>query len=382
MAASGVLYQEGKKGKDTVLTFVGAGMRDFALAMSPHFKTLKAQVGESELWVYTTDRSQKHAQELLRYGQNALDTYSRLFGPIPYKRISIVAAPLGGGAGGTEFSGLVLIGEGILGISGGDNPFSSPAGKEKRDSADLFSVLGSLLGGGSPSGQDKKGSTNPFSFLLEALGLCDFDLGSFQLIMEALPEMVVVHELGHQWWYSLVGARSLEAPWLDESLTQYSGFVALEHSRGVVYRNAFLKNSKMTVNMACSLGGCRGKGITLPVEEYGNELCYAALVYEKGALFYHALREAVGDEAFFGGLRDYAQKYRYRMMPDRGPIECIKARSKDPRQVDLLVQEWLQQKCGLPGEKDRAPEGSPRQANPLGELLGRLLEGLLGDLLK
>jgi|GEM_PF-3426288 len=35
VAASGVLYQEGKKGKDTVLTFVGAGMRDFALAMSP-----------------------------------------------------------------------------------------------------------------------------------------------------------------------------------------------------------------------------------------------------------------------------------------------------------------------------------------------------------
>jgi aminopeptidase N len=35
-------------------------------------------------------------------------------------------------------------------------------------------------------------------------------------------EGVVAHEVGHQWFYNLVGNDQLDDPWLDESLTQFA----------------------------------------------------------------------------------------------------------------------------------------------------------------
>ncbi|MCK7481703.1 MAG: hypothetical protein M0C28_34445 [Candidatus Moduliflexus flocculans] len=34
-------------------------------------------------------------------------------------------------------------------------------------------------------------------------------------------ESTVAHEVGHQWFYHLVGNDQLDDPWLDESLTQF-----------------------------------------------------------------------------------------------------------------------------------------------------------------
>ncbi len=38
---------------------------------------------------------------------------------------------------------------------------------------------------------------------------------------QRLPELVVVHELGHNYWYGMVANNESEEAWLDEGLTQY-----------------------------------------------------------------------------------------------------------------------------------------------------------------
>jgi aminopeptidase N len=41
------------------------------------------------------------------------------------------------------------------------------------------------------------------------------------------PEEVTIHEIGHQWWYGLVGTNEFEHAWLDEGITTYAAARAL-----------------------------------------------------------------------------------------------------------------------------------------------------------
>ena len=58
------------------------------------------------------------------------------------------------------------------------------------------------------------------------------------------------------------------------------------------------------------------RGLDLPVglaaDAYTSEL-YWKVVYDKGALYFHNLREEVGDPAFFEVLRVYFRNNRYRI---------------------------------------------------------------------
>jgi hypothetical protein len=46
------------------------------------------------------------------------------------------------------------------------------------------------------------------------------------------PESVIVHEVGHQFWYGVVGNNEFEHAWLDEGLTVYAGTRALATAYG------------------------------------------------------------------------------------------------------------------------------------------------------
>ena len=51
------------------------------------------------------------------------------------------------------------------------------------------------------------------------------------------PEEVTIHEIGHQWWYGIVGSNEFENAWMDEGLTTYAAARAL----GARYRPTYLE---------------------------------------------------------------------------------------------------------------------------------------------
>lgn len=120
-------------------------------------------------------------------------------------------------------------------------------------------------------------------------------------------EMATVHEVGHQWFYSLIGDDQLLEPWLDEAAASYTEVLYDERVHGAEAADAalddFWRYLDFTDHPELPIG--------LPMGEYPSENDYGVIVYGKGALFFAALRSELGDETFFAFLHNYYDDYRY-----------------------------------------------------------------------
>jgi hypothetical protein len=127
-------------------------------------------------------------------------------------------------------------------------------------------------------------------------------------------QVVITHEVAHQWWYNLVGSDVFDHPWQDEALVTYSSMLPFESSGNQAmvdglnqywldnYQNVVDKNGEERVTESLAYF----EGSTEP----GT---YGGIVYSRGALFFAALRQEIGDEAFFQALQEYLQAYRYQV---------------------------------------------------------------------
>ncbi|HEY3227594.1 MAG TPA: M1 family aminopeptidase [Roseiflexaceae bacterium] len=120
-------------------------------------------------------------------------------------------------------------------------------------------------------------------------------------------EITVAHEVGHQWWYSLVGNDVQTEAWLDEALASYSQIVYQEQVHGPEAAERELEGFRQRYRDAVAAG--RDAPVEQPTAAFqGN---YVALVYGKAVLFFQALREQIGEAAFDRFLHDYYAKHRY-----------------------------------------------------------------------
>ena len=123
-------------------------------------------------------------------------------------------------------------------------------------------------------------------------------------------QFVVAHETGHQWWYSVVGDDQVMEPWLDEALTNYSAALYWEEQHGSQAAQGLVRSVFQQPYQAAVRAG-NDMPVNLPVAAYGNGDLYSAIVYDKGALYFANLRQAIGDDAFFRLLRAYFGAYKY-----------------------------------------------------------------------
>jgi len=120
-------------------------------------------------------------------------------------------------------------------------------------------------------------------------------------------EEATVHEVGHQWFYSLIGDDQLLQPWLDEAAASYTELLYAEKFDGPETVKNYLAYFQGEADSASN----PNQPIGLPVDQYSGLDDYAAIVYGKGALFFDALRTQLGDAVFFKFLHNYYQQYKY-----------------------------------------------------------------------
>jgi len=150
-------------------------------------------------------------------------------------------------------------------------------------------------------------------------------------------EWVVAHEVAHQWWYNLVGNDQVDEPWLDEALTQYSTVLYFEDRYGkAAAANALQAGIEDRWEGAREAG--RDRPVVGPVAGFAPE-DYGPIVYGKGPLFFHHLREEVGDVPFDHILRSYFDEYRYGIATGESFLSVAERFSS--RDVDALYRQWI-----------------------------------------
>ncbi len=107
---------------------------------------------------------------------------------------------------------------------------------------------------------------------------------------------VAAHETAHQWWFEQVADDQAMQPWLDEALATYSEHVFYEGvdptlvSWWWTYRVDFYSPQGW---------------VDIPIYAGNGFRPYTNAVYFRGAHFLDALRQRIGDDAFFAFLKDY-----------------------------------------------------------------------------
>jgi aminopeptidase N len=150
-------------------------------------------------------------------------------------------------------------------------------------------------------------------------------------------EFATVHEVAHQWWYSLVGNDQLDDPWLDEALAQYTSLLYYEDRYGDEAAQAVLQSAFQGPYRRIQEDK-QDMAVGLPVDAYSEGL-YGAVVYAKGPLFFDALRQEVGDEVFQEILRTYFEKHRYGVAY---PVDLVAvAEETSGQDLDALYDQWI-----------------------------------------
>jgi len=118
----------------------------------------------------------------------------------------------------------------------------------------------------------------------------------------------VVHETAHQWFGDSVTEDDWNDVWLSEGFATYFTLLFTEHEAG---RDAFVAGLRRSRNNVLEL---EKRLPNTPVvhanfNESGSEP-NNRLVYEKGAWTLHMLRDVVGTDAFWRGIRLYYREHR------------------------------------------------------------------------
>jgi len=143
-------------------------------------------------------------------------------------------------------------------------------------------------------------------------------------------DVVVVHELAHQWFGDSLHLTRWQDIWLNEGFATYAEWLWKEREgRGTVAEQI---EAKMTKRPA-------GDPFwTVRIGDPGPSALFKGAIYVRGAMTLHALRTEIGDEAFTRLVRAWTER------KDRGvtTAEFIAlAEEVSGRQLDALFTTWL-----------------------------------------
>ncbi|UCG25224.1 MAG: M1 family metallopeptidase, partial [Chloroflexota bacterium] len=127
------------------------------------------------------------------------------------------------------------------------------------------------------------------------------------ILSDALTgKRTAVHELAHMWFGDWVSLDSWGEMWRNEGFATYVQ---------LMWENR-ADPEELELQMAAVESVVEGNDKSYPLNNPPAEYLFELNVYYQGALAVHALRQEMGDEAFFGGLRTYFERYGGRTASD------------------------------------------------------------------
>jgi hypothetical protein len=173
--------------------------------------------------------------------------------------------------------------------------------------------------------------------------------GAWYLPPEVLwPEIVTIHELGHQWFYGLVATHELKWPFLDEGLNQFAesdGMAAWRGPAGTALDLAGWTVSDAAINAVGSNQAVHDEPVAQPANAFTSGANYGRLVYERTAAIVETMARVYGREEVLRALGLYTRRYRFAHPgPDQLLAvfgEVLGARAADTMRRALFEKGWV-----------------------------------------
>jgi hypothetical protein len=266
LITSGVVTDEETSAEGRRVThYQAAPSRDFVMVADADMRSTTREVAGTTVTSWYEPGDEAAGEAVADWSARSLELFNDLLGDYPYQQLQVAQVEIFGAAG-VEFPQLLYIDDGYY-----NDDLSRPA---------------------------------PTSF-----------------------EFTVAHEVVHQWFYNLVGNNQYAHAFIDEGLTNY---LSSEIYFGRVYdeaigeqvRQAFLDSPYET-----AIASGNDQVVDTPTDAFPSSSGYIMAAYSKAPLGFAAIREAIGDEAFFAGLRAYVEAFRFRIATPQDLRAALEAAS-------------------------------------------------------
>ncbi len=142
-------------------------------------------------------------------------------------------------------------------------------------------------------------------------------------------EVVIAHEIGHNWFYAILGSNERKHPWMDEGLTKFFEtryFLTKYANRPELQAEKFYRAGKFGKHLGLSsfslrksnylsyLNGARKNSDQSPdldAAKYSGA-AYREDVYRKSALAFEHLLSYLGDSVFDLAMQNYYSQWKYK----------------------------------------------------------------------
>ena len=145
--------------------------------------------------------------------------------------------------------------------------------------------------------------------------------------VDAAEEGVIVHEVGHNWFYGILANNERTYPWMDESFNnyyetrfEYKQKIPARH-RGFHFNKSGDKNQRfgfgetpfglLQQNYLFSARKNNDQPVNIPAPDF-EEMNYGTIVYGKAPLMFHQLQDYLGDSLFDAMMQSYYEKWKFK----------------------------------------------------------------------
>ena len=144
---------------------------------------------------------------------------------------------------------------------------------------------------------------------------------------------LIVHELGHNYTMGLLANNEWREGWLDEGFTSFQTTWFWE----VMGKPSTYAGDEADI-LQLDLDGL-SEPPSLVAEKYRDFVSYNIAIYTRGELFFHQLREIVGDETMHRILRTFYDRWKYKHV-DEAAFRAV-AEEVSGQDLSQLFAQWL-----------------------------------------
>lgn len=117
-------------------------------------------------------------------------------------------------------------------------------------------------------------------------------------------DKIIIHEVGHNWFYGILGTNERKYPWMDEGINSYYDalYDSIKYNKTQALEKLLIK-TKVVIKTDQPIGSA---------SEKFSPINYGVIAYFKTAWWLQYLRSKIGSDAFNKGMQQYYQQWKFK----------------------------------------------------------------------